>query len=93
MTDQINIENIIGLVRQQEPNRQDLIKALQNCTGGQWTSKGYYRFVDSTNANQVGAEWQFEENIVLEQDNEGDIVLDFLKNGEIGGIEFLGLLD
>lgn len=93
MTDQINIEKIIGLVRQQEPDRQDLITALQNCTGGQWTSKGYYRFVESTNANQIGAEWQFDENIVLEQDNEGDIVLDFLKNGQIGGIEFIGLLD
>lgn len=93
MTDQVNIEEIIELVRQQEPNRQDLIKALQNCTGGQWASKGYYRFVDSTNANQVGAKWQFDENIILESKTLGTLVIDYLKGNQIGGIEFLKNLD
>jgi len=93
MTDKIDIEKIIKLVQEQQPDRHDLVSALRNCKGGQWTSKGYYLFVDSKNANEPGAQWQFDENIVLEQENNGDIVLDILKDGRIGGIEFIDLID
>lgn len=93
MNDPINIKEIIELVKQQEPDRQDIIEAIQNASGGQWTSNGYYRFVDSKNANQPGAVWQFDENIALEQENRGDIILDILKDGRIGGIEFIDLID
>ena len=93
MSDLLNIEGIIKLVEQQEPDRGDLVIALQNCKNGQWTSNGYYQFVDSKNANQIGSKWQFDENIVLEQENKGDIVLDILKDGSIGGIEFIDLID
>lgn len=89
----INIEEIIELVKQQEPDRQDVVQALQNCSGGQWTSNGYYRFVDSKNANEPNAEWQHDECIVLEQETKGDIVIDLLKSGRIGGIEFIDLID
>jgi uncharacterized protein YuzE len=80
---------IIELVRQQEPSRLDVIEALSKCTNGRWESKAYVYFVDATNANQPGAEWQFDENIVIEHDTEGTIVIDFLKSGKIGGIEFV----
>ena len=56
MTDPININEIIELVRLQEPNRQDIIITLTNSFGGHWESKTYYKFVDSTNANEKGAE-------------------------------------
>jgi hypothetical protein len=39
--------------------------------------------------NKKGAEWQFDENIVLEHDKLGTIVIDFLKDKRIGGIEFV----
>lgn len=93
MNNLINIELIIELTRHQEPNRPELVTALQNCKDGQWTSNGYYRFVDSKNANEIGAEWQIDESIVLEQEVNGDIVLDLLKDGRIGGIEFIDLID
>lgn len=93
MKDTINIDEIIKLVREQEPNRQDLIQALQKCKGGYWSSNGYYSFVDSKNANQTDADWQHDECIVLEQENKGDIVIDLLKGGRIGGIEFIDLID
>jgi hypothetical protein len=89
MTEPVNIKEIIQLVRQQEPNRQDIISALANVVGGHWEDKAYYRFVDSKNANQEGAEWQFDENIVLEHETLGTIVIDYLKDRRIGGIEFL----
>ncbi len=84
MTDKIDIEKIIRLVREQEPDRDDIVTALQNCKSGDWLSKGYYQFVDSRNPNHPGSEWQLE--------NEGDIVIDLLKDGRIGGIEFIDLI-
>ena len=93
MNSYISIEEIIKLVRQQYPTQQDLITALTNCENGKWKNKAYFQFVDSKNANQIGAEWQFDTNIVLEHPDKGTIVLDVLKNKRIGGIEFLELLD
>ncbi len=91
MIEKINIEKIIKLV--QEPDRHDIVSALQNCKGGNWTSNGYYHFVDSRNPNQPGSEWQHDESIVIEQQNKGDIIIDLLKDGRIGGIEFIDLID
>jgi hypothetical protein len=45
--------------------------------------------VNSEKPNQKGSEWQFDENIILEHETEGTIVLDVLKDGRIGGIEFV----
>ena len=93
MTNIIDIENIIKLVKEQEPERQDLIFALHNCKGGHWSSNGYYQFVDPSNANQPRSTWQHNECIVLEQSDKGDIVIDLLMDGRIGGIEFIDLID
>jgi hypothetical protein len=93
MTDKLDIEKIIRLVREQEPDREDIVTALQNCKSGHWSSNGYYQFVNSRNPNQPGSEWQHEECIVIEQEKEGDIVIDLLKDGRIGGIEFIDLID
>ena len=49
----------------------------------------YICFVSGERPNQLDSEWQFEENIVLEHETEGVIVLDILKDGRIGGIEFV----
>ena len=93
MNELIDIEYLIRLVRQQEAERQDIVSALQNCKGGHWSEKGYYSFVDSKNPNLTNSDWQHEECIVLEQHEKGDIVIDLLKDGRIGGIEFIDLID
>jgi hypothetical protein len=49
----------------------------------------YIRFIESENANQPGADWQFDTNLVLEETEYGLVVLDLLKNKRIGGIEFV----
>jgi uncharacterized protein YuzE len=33
-------------------------------------------------------EWQFNKNITLEHPEQGDLILDILKDGQIGGVEF-----
>ena len=84
-----NIESIIELLKEQEPDRTDLIDQLRNSGIKGWIRQAYVSFVSRENANQPGSEWQFEENIVLEHETEGTIVLDVLKKRRIGGIEFV----
>jgi hypothetical protein len=93
MTDSIDIQEIIKLVQEQKPNRQDLIQALEKCSGGQWTGNGYFQFVSSKDSNQPSSGWQNRECVVIEQKGKGDIVIDLLKDERIGGIEFLDLID
>jgi uncharacterized protein YuzE len=83
------IDWIITLIKEQEPKRTDLIEQLQNSERKEWIRQAYIRFVSGEKPNLPGSEWQFEENIVLEHDTEGTIVLDILKGGQIGGIEFV----
>jgi len=80
---------LVQLAEEQAPERPWLSAALSKCTKGRWDSPAYLRFVESRNANQPGSEWQFEENIILEHPEHGDLVLDILKEYRIGGVEFL----
>lgn len=85
------IEEIIELVKQQVPEREDVVKALKKCSVGKWTSSGYYQFPLSKKGKS--ADWKFNENLLLEHEFLGFIVLDILKNGIIAGIEFISLIE
>jgi hypothetical protein len=87
------IEEIIELVRQQEPRRKDIIKSLKKSTRGKWTSSKYYEFPCSKMSKKKDLQWNFYENILLEHAFLGLIVLDVLKNGSIAGIEFINLIE
>jgi len=72
-----------------------LATALAACTRYHEESPAYFYFVDPTNANQPGAEWQFLWNIEIETSPHGALVLDILKPSHaggqlrVGGVEFL----
>ena len=85
------IEEIIELVKQQVPERADVVKSLKKCSEGEWTSSGYFQF--SLSKKGKSADWKFNENLLLEHEFLGFIVLDILKNGRIAGIEFINLID
>ncbi len=89
----INKQTLIDLLENQHPKQTNLIVQLKEMKAEKWLKKPYIRFVNGDKANQQGAEWQFEENIVLEHTTEGTIVLDILKDGRIGGFELLNELD
>ncbi|WP_268036810.1 hypothetical protein [Algoriphagus sp. PAP.12] len=86
---EFHIEQIIELIKEQEPDRTDLIEELEKSEMRKWIRQSYIRFVSSERPNQPGSEWQLDESIVLEHETEGTIVLDVLKDGRIGGIEFV----
>ena len=80
---------LVTLANEQYPEDPRYAEALARCTKRSVESEGYSHFVDPTNCNKPGAEWQFDENIMLESATEGMIVLDVLKDGRIGGAEFV----
>lgn len=83
------IEWITELLKEQEPERTDLIEQIEKIERKEWFRQAYVKFVSGFKPNQPNTEWQFEENIELEHPTEGTIILDILKDGRIGGIEFL----
>lgn len=77
------------MVRVQKPRRPEVAEALARCTHARVESVAYIYFVDPVDANGTGAEWQFSENVILESLDRGQLVLDVLTDGRIGGVEFL----
>ena len=82
---------LVELAREQHPDDPSLTAALRACTRA-IQGANYVRFVSGRRANQPGAEWQFARNVTLESDTHGDLVLDVLQSGRIGGVEFLSKL-
>jgi hypothetical protein len=80
---------IIKILEKEEPKNVNLIQLCKNCNGGNWESKAYFRFVTPKNANQPNSEWQFQDNLIIEHNEIGTIVIDLLKNNKIGGIELI----
>ncbi len=80
---------LVDLARVQKPRRPEIAEALARCTLARVESVAYTYFVDPVNANGPGAEWQFSENVILESLDRGQLVLDVLKDGRIGGVELL----
>ena len=83
---------LVRLARAQEPDESWLPLALSHCTSCCWRGRAYVYFVDPSNANEPGADWQFKENIALYDASEGELLLDILRDGRVGGIEFLSRL-
>jgi hypothetical protein len=88
MNRNINIKQIIDFIKYKLPEESNLINNLEPIKHGKWERKAYYKFVDSTNANQFGSKWQFKKNIFLEHPKFKTLVLDILENDQLGGIEF-----
>lgn len=89
MNTEINMPEIIDLIKIKIQENSSLKNMLENAKNGHWETEAYYKFVDSTNANKPGAEWQFKENIIFDHPELGTIVLDILKDERLGGIEFV----
>lgn len=87
-----NPEWLVDLAKEQIPDKPKIISALSNCVKAKRESRAYIYFVSGDNPNQPNSEWQFEENILLEDKKIGTIVLDVLKGNKIGGIELLKYL-
>ena len=50
---------------------------------------GYIQFINSDNANNIGADWQIKGGVMLNIDKHRFLVFDILMDLRVGGIEFL----
>ncbi len=84
---------LVTLLKEQLPDKTEMIEAAKHCTRGVWEKKNYIYFVSTKNPDLPGSDWQFKENLILEDADRGMIVLDILKDGRIGGIQFVSAED
>tara|TARA_R110002096_G_scaffold414062_1_gene615069 strand:+ start:465 stop:749 length:285 start_codon:yes stop_codon:yes gene_type:complete len=85
----LHLETIIELLKEQEPDYIILIKHLEDQAPCKWLKRAYIPIISSDRANHPDSEWQFEEIVVLESEEYGDIILDILKGDRLGGIEMI----
>ncbi len=83
---------LVEWVREHVPGEPWLADALARCTRAARGGRAYLYFVDASNANQPGGEWQIDDSLTLDHPKEGTLVLDVLSGRRIGGIEFLARL-
>ena len=83
---------LVRAAKKQRPNDAGLHAALERCTIALSIEPFYIGFVDARRPNRPGSRWQFSRNILLEDTEQGDVVLDILKSGEVGGVELLSRL-
>ncbi len=83
---------LVDAAQEHVPEELWLPEALAQCTRCNWESPAYVHFVDPSCPNEEGSEWQFDINIIIEHETEGDLVLDILKDRRVGGVEFLNRL-
>jgi hypothetical protein len=84
---------LVELAREQVPEEPWLPDALSTCRRAWRRSAACTYFVDPTNPNKPGSDWQFDANIVVEHPTEGTLVLDVLKDQRIGGFETLDRIE
>lgn len=80
---------LIEAIRKHDPEDTALHAAAQRCTSYLGGSDLFVYFVSLENANVPGAEWQIERQKVIQDSRYGEIVIDILEDGRIGGVEFL----
>jgi len=78
---------LLELALKQYPEDTTLHNSIKKCT----RIRGNH-FVNASNPNQPGSEWQFERSVTLIHPEMDDIILDVLKDGRVGSIEYLGLM-
>lgn len=92
MTKEIDVKNIIKFLKHNPPEKSIIRSNLDKINSGKQESKAYYKFVDSTRANQLCSEWISKENIIPEHPALGTIVLDIIENEQLEGIELITLI-
>lgn len=81
-------DGYVACAKAQHPDMPWLADALAACTRVVRKTQYHVYFVNATNANQPGAEWQFRESVFLDLPTGGTILIDVLKDGRIGGFEW-----
>ena len=80
---------LIDLAREQHEDKKWLADAFSKCNHARAGGAAYIYFVDPRSPNKPGSEWQFDQNLILECPERGQIIIDVLKGNRVGGIEMI----
>ncbi|HUQ67745.1 MAG TPA: hypothetical protein VM101_16400 [Flavitalea sp.] len=80
---------LIRLLHAQYPQRTDVLRALQLCSGGYWETSDYIYFLRSHVSDQPVKESRVVEKLILEDHSERSIVLEVVADGRIAGIGYV----
>lgn len=82
-------DHLIRLLHAQYPQRTDVLRALQLCSGGYWENSNYIHFLRSHVTELNGRDREVVEKLVLEDHSEQSIVLEVVADGRIAGIGYV----
>jgi hypothetical protein len=82
-------EYLIRLLHAQYPQRTDVLRALQLCSGGYWESNDYIHFLRSHVSHLPNKDSLVVEKLVLEDQSERNIILEMVADGRIAGIGYV----
>lgn len=82
-------EYLIRLLHAQYPQRTDVLRALQLCSGGYWENNDYIHFLRSHISDQPNRDSLVVEKLVLEDQSERNIILEMVADGRIAGIGYV----
>ena len=82
-------EYLIRLLHAQYPQRTDVLRALQLCSGGYWESKDYIHFLRSHLSDHTNKDSLVVEKLVLQDQPERNIILEMVADGRIAGIGYV----
>jgi len=83
------LEHLIRLLHAQYPQRTDVLRALQLCSGGYWENNDYIYFLRSHISNPRHNDSPVVEKLVLEDHAERNIILEVVEDGRIAGIGYV----
>lgn len=84
-----DIQSVIDLIKEQKPERLDLIEQLEKIEKKKMIRRPYISFKHKGKQGKKADEWKIQECLELQHKTEGIIILDIHKNGKIGGIELI----
>ena len=82
-------EYLIRLLHAQYPQRTDVLRALQLCSGGRWENSNYIYFLRSNVSDHSSKDRLIVEKLILEDQAERSIVVEVVEDGRIAGIGYV----
>jgi hypothetical protein len=82
-------EHVIRLVYAQYPHRTDVLRALQLCSTGYWETEKYICFIHA----KQNTESKIVESLVVDDEQQGRIVVDVVADGRIARIAYASAAD
>ena len=82
-------EYLIRLLHAQYPQRTDVLRALQLCSGGYWENSNYIYFLRSHISDHSNKDSVIVEKLVLEDHAHRNIVVEVVADGRIAGIGYV----